>query len=135
VTQVFYHYSQCEEFFPDNGMWRTVSGAAARQKHSDDAAALMRDREAFTAAMRRVLVEWPKSTEVNLTNPAVNHRAFMGHAGCFLATGSPEDCTRLGWHALTDAEQRIANAAATQVIAEWTASYEERLAPLELFNA
>jgi len=52
----------------------------------------------------------------------LNQRAWIGHAGCFLATGSPEETTRLGWHELDDGEQYGANAAADAVIAEWVAA-------------
>jgi hypothetical protein len=79
----------------------------------------MRDIPEFKRAMRRALNEWPKSCAVAMTTPGLNKRAWIGHAGCYLATGSPEETTRLGWHDLDDDQQRKANAAADAVIAEW----------------
>jgi hypothetical protein len=73
----------------------------------------------FADAMRRVLKEWPKSVAVALQTPGLNRRAWIGHAGCFLATGSPEETTRLGWHELNDEQQIAANKAADLVIDEW----------------
>lgn len=113
-------------------MWRIVHGES-RERFAEAAAELMRDDAAFLAAMLRAVNEWPKSCEMNLTSVSTNHRAWFGHAGCFLATGSPEDCTRLGWHMLTEEEQDKANAQADIAIAEW----QRRQAPpqLELFEA
>jgi hypothetical protein len=115
--RVFHHYSECEEFRPD-GMWRIVTGPAT-DGFIQASADLMRDCAAFLAAMVRAIEEWPKSCEMNLTAISMNHRAWFGHAGCFLATGSPEACTRLGWHTLDQSEQDAANATADLAIAEW----------------
>lgn len=99
-------------------MWRNVS-----TKERDSFAAVTADLMAFPTnfekAMRRALDEWPNSTEAALTSPSMNHQAWLGHAGCFLATGSPEDATRLGWHQLDGLQQHEANAAADRVIVEW----------------
>jgi hypothetical protein len=79
----------------------------------------MSNPAAFADSMRVALKRWPRSVAVALTTPGLNQRAWLGHAGCFLATGSPEEATRLGWHELDDAEQWAANDAADCVIAEW----------------
>lgn len=111
-----------EEYQPDGGMWVTPSLREA-PAFIAAAAELMRDSGEFRRAMRRALSDWPKSVAVAMTTPGLNRRAWLGHAGCFLATGSPEETTRLGWHDLNDEEQRRANADADAVIAEWRRSY------------
>lgn len=115
--RVFYHYEEREEFRPA-GMWRNVS-EKEREAYALCAADLMRFPDSFRNAMMRALDEWPHSAEAVMTNPTMNHQAWFGHAGCFLATGSPEDATRRGWHQLDEYEQHRANAAADEVIEEW----------------
>jgi hypothetical protein len=95
----------------------------------------MADPPRFADAMRSALTKWPKSVEVALTTPGLNHKAWLGHAGCFLATGSPEETTRLGWHELDDAEQFAANLAAETVIAEWARENATRSDQMTLFGS
>jgi hypothetical protein len=120
-ARVHYPWFELEEYEHDGGMWATPP-VLRRNLYIQATSDLMANPEAFCKAMRRVLKEWPKSAAVALTTPGLNHRAWIGHAGCYLATGSPEETTRLGWHELDDAEQWAANAAADTVIAEWRAA-------------
>lgn len=121
--RVFYPYTECEEFRHGGGMWKPLAGAVIREKMIEGAARLMRDAFKFRSAMLRALDEWPKSCAVNLTAEGNNQRAWLGHAGCYLAVGSPEECTRLGWHRLNPAQQRAANAAADDAINTWRRRY------------
>ena len=116
MKRVFYHYSQLEEH--DHGMWRIVS-VGDREGYIEASRALMASPTRFREAMLRAVREWPRSCEAALTADSMNHRAWMGHAGCCIAVGSPEDLTRLGWHRLTQDQQDAANAAADEAIAEW----------------
>jgi hypothetical protein len=104
-------------------MWRRIANEE-REGFVRAAAILMRSPVSFKAAMMRALREWPVSCEVNMTNTSVNHQAWFGHAGCFIATGSPEDCTRHGWRTLTKTEQAVANRMADEVIEQWHFDYE-----------
>ena len=125
-TRVHHPYTALEEYHPDGGMW-SIPSPMNRGVHIAASSALMANPAAFTAAMRRAVRDWPRSTENALTNPSLNHRAWLGHAGCYVATGSPEETTRLGWHELDDAEQYAANAAADRVIAEWREAHRGHL--------
>jgi hypothetical protein len=111
-------WTELEEYQPDGGMW-SIPGTREVAAYVAATAEVMRDIPEFKRAMRRALTEWPKSCAVAMTTPGLNKRAWLGHAGCYLATGSPEETTRLGWHDLNDDQQRQANAAADFVIAEW----------------
>lgn len=116
-----YPWQEMEEYLPNGGMWRTpTAGESAQQIEA--AANLMRKPGEFLAAMLRVGTEWPRSIGVAMSTPGLNRRAWMGHAGCFLAVGSVEECTRLGWHALDPAEQVAANEAADEAIDQWHAA-------------
>lgn len=118
-SRVHYAWHQLEEYYPDGGMWRTVSNALDRDRLAKAAAELMAKPPAFAYSMRLALKKWPRSVEVALTTPGLNQRAWLGHAGCYLLTTSPEDVTRIGWHMLDAGEQFAANDAADMVIAEW----------------
>ncbi len=117
----YYHYVELEE--TNAGLWRRTVGEE-RKRHIENAADLMRCSVEFQDAMRQALVDWPKSCAAAFTADAVNHIAFLGHAGCCVAVGSPEEATRAAWHTLTKAEQDEANAAAALVLREWTLNYK-----------
>lgn len=130
ATRAGYHWSEMEEYHPDGGMW-AIPKALDRARFMDASAELMRRPDDFYKAMLVALRRWPRSCEVAFTTPGLNKRAWIGHAGCYLATGSVEDCTRLGWHQLTPDQQRAANQAADDAIAHWrktqTATNDEGL--------
>lgn len=133
LKREFFPYHALEEHTA--GMWRRVSPADA-EGYIEAAAALMRDPEAFELAMRLALSGWPNSVRAAMTTGSLNRRAWFGHAGCCVATGSPEHLTRLGWHRLNADEQDAANAAADRVIDAWGLSTGLRLEDeLWLFDA
>ena len=122
-TRTHYPWHALEEFLPDGGMWRTPH-TWERAGYIEATQQLMADPGKFHTAMSDAVNQWPRSTSAALTTPGLNYRAWMGHAGCFLATGSPEETTRLGWHELDEGEQYIANAVAGDVIRSWRTDHE-----------
>jgi hypothetical protein len=132
TSRVYYHYEQLEEYHA--GMWRIIRGEA-RMAFIEAAANLMRAPQAFKEAMLRAVREWPKSCEFNFTSDAVNRIAWLGHAGCCLGVGSPEEATRAGWHTLNESEQDAANLVAAEALSTWEASYYMVGSQLELFDA
>lgn len=112
----YYHYNDLEEYH--GGLWKIVRGEE-RENNVRDAAELMRDTDAFREAMMSALTLWPKSCEYNLSADGVNKLAYLGHAGCCLGVGSPEENTRCAWHTLTQEEQDAADAAAETVLRVW----------------
>jgi glutaminase len=131
IERKYFHYSELEEW--RDGMWRIVGGEKKRN-NMNAAADLMRDSDAFEAAMMRALEEWPNSCAHNLSAEDTNRLAWLGHAGCLLAAGSPEENTRCGWHTLTLAEQDAANAAAQKVLDMWVAANSEAPALLKIMG-
>lgn len=123
IERVYYHYEDLEEYHA--GMWRIVRGKE-RQNFIDAAGDLMRCPEEFKEAMMQALEIWPKSCEANLSAEAVNRIAWLGHAGCCIGTGSPEEATRGGWHTLTQPEQDEANRVADEVLKTWIRQNENR---------
>lgn len=134
MRRIYHPYTDLEECANGGGMWRAVHGDR-RQWYITAAAQLMIDPDRFKAAMRQALRDWPHSCEANLTAQSNNQRAWLGHAGCYLAVGSPEECTRLGWHTLTDDQQWAANAAADEIIALWQRRHHGDQDQLDLFAA
>ena len=116
LKRVFYHYQELEEFHA--GMWKRLTGEP-RKRFIELASSLMRDTEAFRGAMRAATIQWPKSCAAAFTTDGLNQIAFLGHAGCCVSTGSPEECTRVAWHTLSRDEQDRANAAAGDILTEW----------------
>ena len=117
-ARVHYPWHELEEYLPDGGMWGILP-PPEHQEHIDAAEKLMVNTNLFRDAMLRAVDEWPKSCSVALTTPGLNKRAWIGHAGTYLATGATEDLTRLAWHRLDPVEQWSANDAADQAIAAW----------------
>lgn len=132
LERVFHHYQDLEEYHA--GMWKIVRGVE-RRNNIDAAADLMRCPGEFKEAMRQAVQEWPKSCEHALTSEDSNRIAWLGHAGCCIATGSPEENTRAGWHTLSQQEQDDANRVAGEVLAEWQASYRPKTGQADLFEA
>lgn len=130
VDRVYHHYEKLEEYHA--GMWKIVRGDK-RKQFVQQAADLMRCPEEFKEAMSQAVKTWPRSCEANLTADGVNKIAWLGHAGCCIATGSPEDCTRVGWHTLDSQEQAEANRVAAEVLQEWEGSYQP-VRESDLFN-
>lgn len=126
----YFHYEDLEEF--KQGMWRIVRGQE-RSENAAKAAGLMRDCSAFKQAMYQAVRDWPNSCLHNLTADAVNKIAWLGHAGCCVGVGSPEENTRIGWHMLDPREQENANAAALEVLNYWESVHAQDR-QLELFG-
>jgi len=111
--RIYHHYEDLEEYHA--GMWKIVRGKP-RKNYVAAAAGLMQDPGAFKDAMLQALTLWPKSCDANLTAESVNRIAWLGHAGCCIGTGSPEEATRVAWHTLASDEQAEANRVAGEVL-------------------
>lgn len=118
MKRIYHPHTKLEEVAC--GMWRIVS-AQEREQFKLAAAELMNDTQRFEDAMRRASLEWPFSCEHNLTEASMNRIAWLGHAGCCIELGCPEDATRLGWWTLDQFKQDRANEASAKVIKEWEA--------------
>lgn len=114
--RIYHHFGDLEEYH--SGMWRIIRGEE-RKKHILAAASLMVDPDLFKIHMSSALEQWPNSCEHNLTAENVNRIAWLGHAGCCIGVGSPEDCTRAGWHTLDKLQQDEANRVAAEVLTVW----------------
>lgn len=132
MRRQYFPHTELEEC--RDGMWKIVGGKV-KAKNSQASADLMRNTSAFVSAMMRAFEEWPNSCLHNLTAEDTNRLAWLGHAGCFLAVGSPEENTRCGWHTLTVQEQDAANAAAQEALDAWIEANSEEPPLLKIMGA
>lgn len=122
--QIFYHYKKLEEH--EHGLWRKVHGLE-RKKLLREAIEFTGDAKRYGSYMLKVIDEWPRSCEHNLTCGSLNRQAWVGHAACCLAINCPEDITREAWHCLTQQQQDKANLQADRAIEKWETKYASLL--------
>lgn len=114
VKRTYFHCELLEEA----PMWESAK-ARNFDIHSEKSADLMRESDAFKHACSRVLLDWPFSSMQNLSSRGSNREAWLGQAACYLAHGSVEYTTRMGWRFLSDEERDLANKVAGEIISEW----------------
>lgn len=115
MDQKFYHYTMWEDF--QNGMYNEDKDG--RNDRVNKAVYLLSHRDLLYEQMTRVTNEWKYATEQNLTNPNINHQAFLGQTACAIWGGIHEDETREAWGYLTSVQRYLANKVADRVKYEW----------------
>lgn len=118
IPQVYHPVQMWEEV--THNMWGRVDN---RADYLARAIEFTSNHKLYGHYMRRVCAEWPISTENALTDPYLNHRAWVGHAACALAMNCPEDIVRQAWSHLTDEQKLLANQEASRAVADWRRSY------------
>lgn len=122
MKQKFYRYELWEDY--QNGMYVNRNDDQ-KPVRVEQAVLLFRDIDALKEEMRYVAMNWKIAAEVNLTNPTVNHQAWLGQAACCHYCGCGDFETIEAWHVLTEDERRAANACADTVYSEWERKYEK----------
>lgn len=115
--EVWHPYWLWEEV--GHNMWGDVR---RRKTWLQIAIAFTGDHELYGEWMMRVIDEWPKSCEQNLTKSGYK-RAWIGHAAVALAIGCPEDIVREAWGHLSKEQQDKANDKAQAAIDTWRARH------------
>jgi hypothetical protein len=118
LPQVWHPVQQWEEIA--HNMWGRVTN---RADYLARAIEFTGDHKLYGSYMQRVCREWPISAENALTDPHLNHRAWVGHAACALAMNCPEDIVRQAWSHLNDEQKLLANKEASRAIADWRRAY------------
>ena len=112
-SEIWHPYWLLEEMQSD--MWRSVSN---RKDWLDKAIEFTGDDALYSEWMLKVVDEWPRSCEHNLSKSG-DKRAWIGHAAVALAIGCPEDIVREAWAYLSDDQQDAANKRAAEAIEYW----------------
>jgi hypothetical protein len=131
MKQVWHPFWDWEDY--KAGMWTKLSRDEERRL-LPLAIEFTGDHFAYGAAMHRVIFEWPITMEHNLTNPSINHKAFVGHCAACLDRGYPEYITRAAWKVLTDQQQGLANWQAQKAIDKWIGAHIKKKSQLGLFD-
>lgn len=120
MTQKYYHYSLWEDF--KNGMYEEDKDG--RSERIKTAIECLTNLDLCYEQMSRVVNEWKYATEQNLTNPSINHRAFLGQSACSIWKKVHEDETREAWSYMTQQQRYDANKVADRVYQEWLKRYQ-----------
>lgn len=125
-----YHTWEKWECYPA-GFYEDKPPAGMTVKEATQAYAdFLRDTQAFSDALARVITEWKNSCEHYLSNENMNRIAWLGQASACIARGLPS-VFRSGFHLLTLDEQRMANETALKFLNTWLTSYGEPTLTLE----
>lgn len=122
MRRVYIRYQDWEDY--QNGMWRRVDNEDDWLKQAIEFTGNYR---LYGKWMNRVIWEWGRTMLNNLTNPSMNHRAFVGHCACCLAFGCPEYIVRRAWKELTDDQRELADNEAQLAIDKWKDRYRNIL--------
>ena len=87
-------------------------------------AEFLRNTPRFRAALSRLPVEWPNSTEHYLSNERMNRIAWLGQAAACIDTGLPS-AFRGGYFHLSEDERHTADLTALELLNEWLTSRGE----------
>jgi predicted phosphoadenosine phosphosulfate sulfurtransferase len=123
MRQIFHHYKEWEDF--KSGMWRVVDDGEFDTLFKK-CVEFMGCHDLYGLAMIRVINEWPKACEHNLTNMSVNRKAWVGQAACQLQINCPEYITRSAWGLLTEYQQKEANRVADIAIKPWETNFTSK---------
>ena len=91
---------------------------------------MLRDLDAFSAALYRVINEWPNSCEHYLTNEKMNRIAWLGQASLCIECKIPSTF-RGGFNLLTVEQQNAANETALMYLNAWEAARGRELSTMD----
>lgn len=117
LKRVYYPYQDWEDYLHE--MYEDKSNPVLVEA----AVSLLSNQDRLLWAMRRVIREWLRSAEMNMSNRSRNRQAWLGQAACCLDCGVPENLTKQAWNELSEEVREKANAIADIVIGEWEDSY------------
>jgi hypothetical protein len=118
MKQVYEHYKKWEDY--QNGMYCLT--VLRDEKQVMQAKKILSNPKLFNSILDKLIVSWPISSAVNLTNKSINRRAWLGAAACSFQYGVTEVNTRNAWSELNDLQRFNANTVAEIIIKK----YEEQ---------
>lgn len=131
MQRIFHHFSLWEDYHA--GMYN--ENKDGRQERVRKAAEILGTPDVCRAAMEKVVTEWEKATEYNLSNLEINRKAWLGQAACSCYAGIHEDETREAWGIMTEAQRIEANRIAAAIIKKWQVAREREEDPqIDMFN-
>jgi hypothetical protein len=119
MKQIFEHYEKWEDY--QAGMYQ-LTDIIDKDLKVINSIKLLSDNNLFYDICKKILIDWPIASNVNLTNKNQNRRAWLGAAACMYKNRCPEYLTRIAWNLLNKEIQDKANLIAEKIISE----YEKR---------
>lgn len=113
IAPFFAEYTVWEDYI--NGMYNPCNQNEEEQLITY-AVEILSNKSLFKRTCLSLLIDWPISSKVNLTNQSCNRRAWLGQAACSYKFKVPEICTRIAWSRLTDIQRYEANKIADTII-------------------
>lgn len=112
IEQIYIPYWEWEDFI--NGMW-----SKGDETRLQEAIEFTGNHVKYGAAMKEVIIAWPRTMLNSLTNPSINKRAFLGHCAVMFKLGIQESITRMAWKQLTDQQRYDADKVAQNTIDDY----------------
>lgn len=94
--------------------------------HAEKSCELYRNIPALRVQSRRVLDEWPITSAVHISQNR-NHRAWMGHAACFLSHGAGMHSSVAAYWMLDQSGRDGANACVMETVELWKRAHRTYL--------
>ncbi len=115
IKQKFYHFSKWEDY--KNGLYNTSCDRYDEKVNlSID---LLSNQDEFYAIATEMVNAWEYSSEQNLTDNAINKKAWIGQASCCFNHKAPDYATKDAWWQIPENIRDEANETAKKVIKEW----------------
>lgn len=131
MERIFHHYNLWEDYHA--GMYDECK--EGRNERVSKAVEILGTPEICLDAMEKVIAEWKRATEYNLSNAEINRKAWLGQAACCCYAGIHEDETREAWGIMTEAQRVEANNIAAGLIKKWLNEREAEKNPqISMFN-
>jgi hypothetical protein len=119
INQVYIPYYKWEDY--KNGMWnRNVDNENDLLKK---AIYFTGDHKKYGESMNIVVKLWVNTMANSLTNPSINHKAFVGHCAVSYQLSIPEYITRKAWKYLNQKQRDLADWEAEKAIRKWRVLY------------
>lgn len=122
MQRVYHQYHLWEDY--KNGMYKDAN-IIDKDIHVFKSINLLKDTQMFYDVCVKLIIEWPYSSEENLTNLSKNRRAWLGAAACSFNHKCPEYLTRVAWSLLNELDKQKANIVADKVIKEYEAKNKQ----------
>lgn len=95
-------------------------------QHAELSRVLYCDMPRLRVQCDRVLAEWPITSAVHISQQR-NHRAWMGHAACFLSHGAGSQSSVAAYWMLDDAGRDAANNCVMEAVEKWKSQHQHLL--------
>lgn len=120
IKRIYSHYTEWEDY--QNGMYKELKDDESINRVSESVI-LLSTPILLYEAMLRVVNNWSKASDFNLSNKSCNRRAWLGQSACSIAIGATDTETKNAWWTISKKERNMANLIADSVINEYEKKY------------